>query len=110
VANAARPRPDDRPGDAGRRVQEVFDAWTKVRQDPESTTQFWLGHPYRRWSSFLAHSVTEELLRAKARVYAAAGTRDAVIPVEAHDMLVAELRARGRDVTAERIEGADHGF
>jgi hypothetical protein len=33
-----------------------------------------------------------------------------VIPVAAHDMLVAELRARGRDVTAERLEGADHGF
>jgi hypothetical protein len=25
-------------------------------------------------------------------------------------MLVTELRARGRDVTAERVEGADHGF
>ena len=73
-------------------------------------SQFWLGHPYRRWSSFLPHSVTEELLRTKARVYAAAGTRDAVVPVAAHDFLVAELRARGRDVTAERLEGADHGF
>jgi len=110
VANAARPRPDDKPGDAGRRVQDVFDAWAQIQKDPESITRFWLGHPYRRWSSFLPHSVTEELLRAKARVYVAAGTRDAVIPVAAHDMLVAELRARGRDVTAERLEGADHGF
>jgi dienelactone hydrolase len=110
VANAARPRPDDQPGDAGRRVQHVFDAWAKIQQDPESTAQFWLGHPYRRWSSFMTHSVTEELLRGKARVYVAAGTRDAVIPVAAHDMLVAELRARGRDVTADRLEGADHGF
>jgi hypothetical protein len=25
-------------------------------------------------------------------------------------MLVSELRARGRDVTAERVKGADHGF
>jgi pimeloyl-ACP methyl ester carboxylesterase len=110
VANAARPRPDDKPGAAGRRVQDVFDAWARIQKDPDSVARFWLGHPYRRWSSFLTHSVTEELLRAKARVYAAAGTRDAVIPVAAHDMLVAELRARGRDVTAERLEGADHGF
>jgi dienelactone hydrolase len=110
VANAARPRPGDKPGDAGRRVQGVFDAWAQIRKDPESVTRFWLGHPYRRWSSFLGHSVTGELLRSAARVYAAAGTRDAVIPVAAHDMLVAELRARGRDVTAERLEGADHGF
>ena len=33
-----------------------------------------------------------------------------MIPVAAHDALVADLRARGRDVTAERLEGADHGF
>jgi len=39
VANASRPRPDDQPGDAGRRVQEVFDAWGKIQKDPESTTQ-----------------------------------------------------------------------
>jgi pimeloyl-ACP methyl ester carboxylesterase len=110
VANSARPRPDDRPGDAGRRAQVIYDEWAKIQKDPESTSRFWLGHPYRRWSSFLKRSVTEELLRTKARLYVAAGVRDAVIPIAAHDMLVADLRARGRDVTAERVEGADHGF
>jgi dienelactone hydrolase len=110
VTNTARPRPDDKPGDAARRVQDVFEAWSKIQKDPESVSQFWLGHPYRRWSSFLKHSVMEELLRTKARIYVAAGTLDAVIPVAAHDMLVTELRARGRDVTAERLDGADHGF
>lgn len=110
VANNARTRPGDKPGDAARRVQRVLDEWAGVLKDPESTSRFWLGHPYRRWSSFLKHSVTGELLRARARVYAAHGTRDPVIPVAAHDVLVAELRARGREVTAERLEGADHGF
>jgi pimeloyl-ACP methyl ester carboxylesterase len=110
VANAARPRPDDKPGDAGRRLQDIYDAWAKIQKNPQSITQFWLGHPYRRWSSFLPESVTQTLLQTKARVYAAAGTRDEVIPIAAHDMLVAELRTRGRDVTAERLEGADHGF
>jgi pimeloyl-ACP methyl ester carboxylesterase len=110
VANSARPRPDDKPGDAGRRTQAVYDEWAKIQKDPESISRFWLGHPYRRWSSFLKHSVTEELLRSKARIYVAAGTRDAVIPIVAHDMLVTALRARGREVTAERLEGADHGF
>jgi pimeloyl-ACP methyl ester carboxylesterase len=110
IANSARPRPDDKPGDAGRRTQAIYDEWAKIQKDPESTSRFWLGHPYRRWSSFLKHSVTEELLRTKARLYVAAGVRDAVIPIAAHDMLVAALRAQGRDVTAERLEGADHGF
>jgi pimeloyl-ACP methyl ester carboxylesterase len=110
VANSAQPRPGDKPGDAERRTQAVYSEWARIQKDPESISRFWMGHPYRRWSSFLRHSVTEELLRTKARIYVAAGTRDAVIPVAAHDMLVAELRARGRNVKTERVEGADHGF
>jgi dienelactone hydrolase len=58
----------------------------------------------------LKQSVTEELLRTKARIYLAQGASDTAVSVMAHDVLVAELQARGCDVTAERIEGADHGF
>jgi pimeloyl-ACP methyl ester carboxylesterase len=110
VSNQARAQPDDKPGDAARRVQGVYDEWAKIQKDPDSISRFWLGHPYRRWSSFLKYSVTEELLRTRARFYVASGTRDPVIPVAAHDMLVAELQVRGRDVTSERLEGADHSF
>jgi pimeloyl-ACP methyl ester carboxylesterase len=110
VANAVRPQNDDKPGDAERRAQAIYDEWAKIQQDPESVARFWMGHPYRRWSSFLKRSVVEELLRTKARIYIAAGTRDPVIPIAAHDMLAAELRAHGCDVAAERAEGADHGF
>src|SRR5262249_31486293 len=110
ITNNARPRPDDKPGDAERRMQGIYDEWARIQKDPDSISRFWLGHPYRRWSSFLRHSVTEELLRAKARIYLAHGVQDSIIPVAAHDMLVAELRARGRILTAERLEGADHGF
>jgi dipeptidyl aminopeptidase/acylaminoacyl peptidase len=111
VTSAARPRRDDQPGDAEGRVQGVYEQWAKIQKDPDSISRFWLGHPYRRWSSFLEHSVTEELLRTKARIYVAhGGAQDPVIPVAAHDMLVTELRARGREVRAERLEGANHSF
>jgi pimeloyl-ACP methyl ester carboxylesterase len=105
-----RDRPDDKPGDGERRVRDVYYEWANIQKDPDSISKFWLGHPYRRWSSFLKQSVTEELLRTKARIYLAQGTSDTSVSVMAHDVLVAELQARGRDVTAERIEGADHGF
>ncbi len=110
VLSRSRPRPDDSPGDAGRRVEALYREWEQIRADPDSTTRFWMGHPYRRWSSFLQASLTEELLRTQARVYVAHGTRDGSTPVTSHDVLVAELRARGRDVVAERVEGADHTF
>lgn len=104
------PRPGDNPGDSLLRVQAVYDEWTKVRADPDSTSRFWLSHPFRRWSSFLETSITAESLRAKAKIFLAQGSLDTSVPPTAHDVLVAELRAHGRDVTAERIDGADHGF
>ncbi len=104
------PRPGDQPGDAARRRQAVYDEWAKIQADPDSISRFWLGHPYRRWSSFLKTSVAAELSRTKAQVFLAQGTLDAAVPVAGHDVLVAELRAQGRDLSAERIDGADHGF
>lgn len=104
------PRPDEKPGDAEKRVQMVHDGWAKVQKDPDSISEDWLGHPHRRWSSFLSHSVTEELLKTKAKIYLAQGTSDTAVSVKSHDVLVAELRARNRPITVERIDGADHGF
>jgi dienelactone hydrolase len=106
----SRPRPGDGPGDAAGRRQAVYDEWTKIRTDPDSTTKFWLGHPYRRWSTFLPRSLTAELLRTGARIYLAHGTEDSSTPVTALDVVRAELAVHDRQVTVERLEGADHGF
>jgi hypothetical protein len=110
LESVAAAQPGDRSGDAAKRRQAVFDEWAKIEADPMSTTRFWMGHPYRRWSTFLKHSVTGELLRTKAHIYLAQGTADTSQPPTGHDVLVAELRAHGRDVREERLEGADHAF
>jgi pimeloyl-ACP methyl ester carboxylesterase len=106
----AQPNPEDKPGDANLRRQAVYEEWAKIRRDPDSITQFWLGHPYRRWSGFLSHSVTEFLLQSPAKIYLAQGDADKSVAPLSHHVLVAELLARGRDVTSEIITGADHGF
>ena len=77
---------------------------------PESIDDFWMGHPYRRWSTFLKSSVIDELKRSKAKVYLAHGTADEADSVIGFDVMRAELLAAGRDVTAERVEGGDHGL
>src|SRR5262249_337624 len=82
----------------------------QIQADPDSTTKFFMGHPYRRWSSFLKTSVLAELLQTKAKIYLAQGTLDQAVTVTGFDALRAELVSRGRDVTVERIEGGDHGF
>jgi pimeloyl-ACP methyl ester carboxylesterase len=91
-------------------IKAVYDGWKQIQKDPQSTNRFLWGHPYRRWSSFLASSTEEELARSKARVYLAHGTDDKQSSVLTLDIVHADLLSHGRDVTAERLEGADHGF
>lgn len=92
------------------RVQSVYAQWAEIQTDPQSITRFAWGHPFRRWSGFLSSSTTAELLRSRVRVYLAHGTEDTAVSVVMQDLNHAELLARGRDVTVERIEGVDHGF
>jgi len=99
------------PGEtADQRVARVLEGWRRVLADPDSHDRLWMGHPHLRWSSFLRTSPVEALHRSAARVFIAQGTADtASLPASA-DVLYAELLARGRDVTYERVEGGDHGF
>jgi uncharacterized protein (TIGR03067 family) len=111
VELASRPRPTDRSADdAQARVEEVYRGWARVVADPDSADRLWLGHPHRRWSSFLKTSTLEGLLAARGAVFAAQGTADRAVPAASFDLLRAELTARGRPVVALRLEGRDHGF
>ncbi len=106
----ARALPGDQPGDADKRRDAFYQEWDKVLADPQSIDAMWMGHPHRRWSTFLSRSPVEALCRSKANVYLAHGTEDQSSPVTDFDLTKAELRARGRNVVAERITGADHGY
>lgn len=106
----AAPQPGDTAGAADARRESAYAEWAKIQADPQSVTKFWLGHPYRRWSSFLSRNDLGDLMATKARVFLAHGTEDRSVPVVAFDWLRAELLARGRDVTALRLPGLDHGF
>lgn len=108
---ARRPRFDgEAEEDREARVEEIYDAWSRIAADPMSTTKFEWGHPHRRWSTFLSTSTLELLNKSAARVYLAYGTADQAVPVASTDALRAELVRRGRDVTCERIVGVDHGY
>lgn len=107
---AMEPKAGDQPGDALKRRDAMYAGWAQVLEKPDSIEDFWLGHPYRRWSSFLATSTTEELLKSNAKVLAAQGTLDKAEHVTGHDYMIATLRSRGREVKEERLEGVGHGY
>lgn len=96
--------------DPEKRVAYLTEEWKKVLADPHSAEKSFLGHPYRRWTSFLADSPIEELAQFKGTVYIAQGTADAAVDPSSADALDADLLRRGKDVTYDRVPNADHVF
>lgn len=92
------------------RVDSFLEDWQAVMQDPTATDKFVLGHSHLRWSSFASSSPVAAILESKAKVFIAQGTSDTNSLPASSEMLYAELLARDRDVTYERIEGGDHAF
>ena len=92
------------------RVKYVLDQWSKIMGDPANSESLFFGHPYCRWATFLASSPMEELVRTQARIYLGQGTADDAVSVHAFGMLFAQLTARGKNVTIDRIDRADHNL
>ena len=89
---------------------EVYGCWAKILRDPDGTTEFCWGQPYRLWSSLLKTSLTQECLESDAALYLVHGTADEWSSIGAFDVMRAELAARQRKAVFERIEGANHSL
>ena len=81
---------------------------TQILKDPNSSTKFAWGHPFKRWSSFFRANSTENLLRSNARVYLLAGMQDESVPIASGEVSYATLRVAGRNVTFRRLPAATH--
>jgi dipeptidyl aminopeptidase/acylaminoacyl peptidase len=92
------------------RLQELEATYSAISADPKSTTKFAWGHPYLRWSSFFAQSTADNLAHSKARVYLASGMQDNSVPILSTEVMYAQLRTQGRDVTFRRVPMAGHGL
>lgn len=79
-----------------------------ILADPSSGSKFAWGHPYRRWSSFFAQSAGDNLLQSKARVYIVSAMQDMATPPLSTEVMYAQLRGQGRDVTIRRLPTANH--
>ena len=110
---AGQPRSDDEPeADRNARVLEVLATWQRIAADPDSTTMMAWGHPYRRWSSFMANSSAASLERIATTtpMFLAQGTADRSSPIESFDAAVARVLVAGGDPVIRRVPGVDHGF
>ncbi|MBI3206060.1 MAG: alpha/beta hydrolase [Myxococcales bacterium] len=97
---------DRQPGYLGIRDRaELERAFARIRHEPDSLAQ-WLGHPYRRWSSYLWSRPLDDLKRSRASVLALHGSEDENVPPESARALGAAL---GPGSLVE-YRGADHRF
>lgn len=96
--------------DPEKRVEFLTGEWKKVLAEPDAWDKDFLGHPYRRWSSFLASSPLEELSRFRGRIYIGQGVEDTAVDVSSADALYAQLLSRGKDVTYDRLPAVGHSF
>ncbi|HKW51658.1 MAG TPA: alpha/beta fold hydrolase [Candidatus Eisenbacteria bacterium] len=100
----------DDPDDPEARLKSFLALWDEVLADSMSAEKLFLGHPYRRWFTFLRSSPMQELTDVNARIYVAQGLDDASVDPESADVLFAELKAQGKDVTYDRVPGASHAY
>lgn len=105
-------RPDEPEEGRNERTMRVIAEWRKIAADPESTSRMAWGHPYRRWSSFMAHSPAASLeqIATTTPMFLAHGTADRSSPIESFDAAVARVLVAGGDPVIRRIPGVDHGF
>jgi pimeloyl-ACP methyl ester carboxylesterase len=99
------------PAEIENAVEARVDVFREILAHPNSTTRFFEGHAYRRWSGYMLHPPMDSLLACHAKLFIAQGGADQAVPVEATDLLAVELLRHGRrDVTLIRLPGADHGL
>jgi predicted esterase len=96
--------------DPEKRAEYLVSEWRKVLAEPDAWDKDYLGHPYRRWSSFLATSPIEELAKFRGKIFIGQGTDDQAVDVSSADALYSQLISRGKDVRYDRVADADHGF
>jgi len=83
----------------------------KMLANPDSTDEFWMGHAYRRWSTFATTASADNLVRTQARLFLAHGTEDTSVPIESFDFLVVNLLCHGKkDFVVRRVVGGDHSY
>jgi predicted esterase len=91
-------------------ANQIFKNHRQILNDPDNWQSFMWGHPFRRWTSFLATSTLEQLKKSSAKIYLAHGTEDTSVPIEAFDVNLAEMLRMNRVVVPDRREGARHNL
>lgn len=92
------------------KIDTLLTVYQKIYRSPSSTTQFWEGETYQRWTSF-SESMGENLLKLTIPVYVAIGTHDANTMGENADIIPVLFAQRQKsNLTYRACAHCDHWF
>lgn len=95
-------------GKTGQNPQELIDAWQSILREPNSTTKFYLGHPYSRWATVAVQSPVDLALQSKADLFVAQGGQDVSAPVVGFEYGISKLILAKRRFVMAYIDCGDH--
>lgn len=90
------------------RLAELRREFERIRAAPDAMAD-WLGHPYRRWSSYLWSAPADDLRGLSIPIFLAQGDADQSVPVESARALAEEFARLGKsNLTYREYAGVDH--
>ncbi len=92
------------------RLNYLTDKWKDILKHPNDTDKKFWGFSYLRWSSMLKTSVMEELASFDGKITIVQGTADKAVHPESAVIAYTTLLSKGKDITLNLIENADHSF
>jgi pimeloyl-ACP methyl ester carboxylesterase len=108
VANIYRGNADD--AEKERQLRQLDETMARINRTPDSTDSFEWGHTHKRWSSFFRESSANNLSQSRARIYLASGMADSNVPILSTEVMAAQLRVQGRDITFRRVPFSGHNL
>ena len=89
-------------------VDELFETYKKIYADPESTDQWYYGHPYKRWGSFCSDIPLKHLVELDIPILYVKGTSDRNSSVLHSDYIMLEFIRLGKtNLTYLSLPGVD---
>jgi hypothetical protein len=96
--------------DAQTEIDQLIDAAKEIYADPNSVEKFWMGHTYKRWSSFCSSAPLEHLLKVKSPIFVACCSLDKNTSIVSADYIPLEFAKRGRRNLTYRVYPYEHSF
>lgn len=99
------------PEEIEKSVEELASQYQSILRQPRSIKKFFMGHAYRRWSSFTLTCPADSLKKSSCKLFLAHGSADESVPIESFDACIFDLIRSGREeMTVKRYPGRGHGL